>query len=170
MRQVGGVQIGIHGARLVLHGRDRKLFVGELCALVLGKALVDRTVDLLAHVAGEALPALAARGGKLLDALLLQAPAQFGLAPPLLAVALLSITELAMKGAVVLAVTCRDEVGNAHIHADHRGRGISLDGHDLVITQGQPPPAIALVEGHAGVDGLSLKRLAMVGCQLDGDQ
>ena len=72
VRQVGGVQVGIHDARLVLHGGDRKLFVGEPCALVLGKALVDRAVDLLAHVAGEPLSALAARGGEFLGPLLFQ--------------------------------------------------------------------------------------------------
>src|SRR5947209_9811979 len=66
MRQVGGVQIGIHGTRLVLHGGNRQVLVGELRALVLGKALVDRVVDLLAHMAGEALTASARGGGKLL--------------------------------------------------------------------------------------------------------
>ena len=75
VRQVGGVQVGVHGARFVLHGRDRQVFVGELAALVLAKALVDRPVDRLPHVAGEPLPALTARGGELLDAFLLQTPA-----------------------------------------------------------------------------------------------
>ena len=121
VRQVGGVQVGIHGARLVLHRGNRELFVGELRIGVLGKALVDRAVDLLTHMAGEPLPALAARGGELLDPFLLQALAQFGLAPPLLPVALLSLAQFPVKGAVVLAGTGREEVGDAHIHADHRG-------------------------------------------------
>ena len=71
--QVGGVQVSVHGTRLVLHRGDRQVFVGELVALVLGKALVDCAVDRLPHVPGEPLPALAAGRGKLLDAFLLQA-------------------------------------------------------------------------------------------------
>src|SRR5712692_8332654 len=71
VRQVGDVQIGIHGTSLVLHGRDRQVFVGDLRALVPGKALVDGAVDRLPHMAGEALPAPACGGGELLDALLL---------------------------------------------------------------------------------------------------
>ena len=55
VRQVGGVQIRIHGTRLELHRGDRQVFIGELVALVLGKALVNRAVDLLAHVPGETL-------------------------------------------------------------------------------------------------------------------
>ena len=53
--QVGGVQIGIHGARFVLHRGDGEVFIGDLRVRVLSKALVDRAVDLLAHMAGEAL-------------------------------------------------------------------------------------------------------------------
>jgi hypothetical protein len=54
--QVGSVQIGVHGSGLVLHRGDRQVFVGELRALVLSKALVDRAVDRLPHVPGEPLP------------------------------------------------------------------------------------------------------------------
>ena len=170
VRQVGGVQVGIHGARLVLHGRNRKLFVGELRALVLGKALVDRAVDLLTHVPGEALPAFAACGGELLHPFLLQTRAQFGLAPSLLAVALLSLLELSVKGAVVLAVARRDEVGDAHIYADHRGRGFGLAGNLLVIRERQPPAVTAPVERHTGIDGFSREHPEVVGSQLDRDQ
>src|SRR6266851_2550975 len=56
MRQIGGVQVGVHGARFVLHGGNREVFVGDLCALVLVKALVDRAIDLLTDVAAESLP------------------------------------------------------------------------------------------------------------------
>ena len=85
------MQRTIHGARLELHGGNRQVFVGELCALVLGKALVDRAVDLLAHMTGETLPALTAGRREFLDAFLFQALAQFGLAAALLPVALLSL-------------------------------------------------------------------------------
>src|SRR5258708_19371025 len=71
VRQVGGVQIGIHGTRFVLHSRNREVFVGDLRAFVLSKTLVDRAVDLLAHMAGETLPASAFGGGQLLDPFLL---------------------------------------------------------------------------------------------------
>ena len=67
--QVGSVQIGVHGSGLVLHRGDRQVFVGELCALVLSKALVDR----LPHVPGEPLPALAARGGEVFEPFLFEA-------------------------------------------------------------------------------------------------
>jgi hypothetical protein len=143
---------------------------GDLRVRVLSKALVDRAVDLLAHMAGETLPALATGRREFLDTFLLQARAQLRLAPPLLAVALLSFPEFAVKGAVVLAGTGRQEVGNAHIHADHRSRRGCVDRDLLVITEGHPPAITTLVEGHAGIDGLACERLAVVGSQLDGDQ
>ena len=163
VRQVGGVQVGVHGTRLVLHRGDRQVFVGELAALVLGKALVDRAVDRLPHVAGEPLPALATRGGELLDPFLLQTSAQFGLAPPLLAVALLPLPQFAVEGAVMLAVARGEEVGDAHVHADYRGRRRSVNRDDLVVTECQPPAISALVEGDAATDGLAFERLAVVG-------
>ena len=72
VRQVGGVQIGIHGARLVPHGGNRELLIGELRSLVLGKALVDRAIDLLTHVSTEPLPTPTARGGEFPDPFLFQ--------------------------------------------------------------------------------------------------
>src|SRR5450759_370350 len=112
--------VSIHGTRLVFHSRNRQMLIGNLRALVFSKALVDRPVDFLAHMANKPLPTPGAGGGKLLDALLLQALAQLGLAPPLLPVALLSLPELTVKGAVVLAVAGGQEVGNPNIHANHR--------------------------------------------------
>jgi hypothetical protein len=168
--RLGGVQVGVHGTRLVLHGGDRQVFVGELAALVLFKALVDCPVNRLPHVPGEPLPALAAGGGELLDASLLQALAQLRLAPPLLPVALLPLSEFAMEGAVVLPVAGRQEVGNPNIHADHRGRRRGVDQDDLVVGERQPPAISALVEGHTGIDGLVFERLAVVGSQLDREQ
>src|SRR5260370_27978597 len=136
---------------LGLHRGDRQVFVGELVALVLGKALVDCAVDRLPHVPGEPLPALAAGRGKLLDAFLLQARAQLRLAPPLLPVALLSLAQFAVEGAVVLAVARRHEAGDAHVHADHRGRWGGVYRDFLVITEGQPPAISALAESRAGL-------------------
>ncbi|GAC1351004.1 MAG: hypothetical protein NVSMB27_38970 [Ktedonobacteraceae bacterium] len=87
---------------------------------MLGKALIDRAVDLLTDVAAETFPAPASRR-EFLDPVLFEALAQFGFAPPFLAVALLSLSELAMKRAVVLARAGGHKVGNADIYADHRG-------------------------------------------------
>src|SRR6266849_5973609 len=111
------------------------MLIGNLRALMPGKALVDGAVDLLAYMAGETLPTLAAGGGQLLRPFLLQASAQLGLAPPLLAVALLPLSEFAVKGAVVLAVAGGDEVGDAHVHANHRGRRRGLYRNHLIITE-----------------------------------
>ena len=61
VREIRSTHVGIHGSGLVLHGGDREVFIGELRALVPGKALVDRPVDLLTDVAGETFPA-SARG------------------------------------------------------------------------------------------------------------
>jgi hypothetical protein len=168
--QVGGVQIGVHGPRLVLHGRHREVLVGELRARMFGEALVDRPVDLLAHVAGQALPTSACGRGQLLDPFLLQAFAELLLAPAFLAVALLPLSEFAVKGAVVLPVAAGQEVGNAHIYADHRGRWRSLYPDHPMVTEGQPPAIPAFVERHAAIEGLSGKRLAVIVGQLDRDQ
>src|SRR6266496_3305150 len=143
--------------------------MSKLCALVLGKALIDRAVDLLTDMAGKTLPRPATGGGKLLDPLLFQALAQLRLAAALLPVALLALSQLAMKGPVVLAGRGGHEVGDAHIHAVHRGRWRGLYWDDLIITEGQPPAVPALVEGDAGVDGLAFERLAVIGRQLDGE-
>ncbi len=70
VRQVGSIQVGIHGTRFVLHGGNRQVLIGELRALMLSKALVDRAVDRLPHMAGETLPA---RRRELLDPFFLQA-------------------------------------------------------------------------------------------------
>src|SRR5260370_6914967 len=40
VRQVGGVEIGVHGGRLVLHGGHRNLFTGQLPPPLLSHALV----------------------------------------------------------------------------------------------------------------------------------
>ncbi len=170
VRQVGGVQISIHGAHFVLHRGHGEVFIGDLRVRVLSKALVDCSVDFLAHMAGQALSRAAARGGKLLDAFLLQALAQLRLTSPLLPVALLSLSEFAVKGAIVLAGTGRDEVRNPDVYADHRGRWGGVYRDFLVITEGQPPAITTLVERHAGIDGLAFERLAVVGSQLDRDQ
>ncbi len=118
--QIGGIQVGIHGPRFVLHRGNRQLFIGKLRVGMLGKTLIDRPIYLLTDVPAEPLTALATGGRKLLDPLLFETLAQLRLAPPLLTITFLSLSQFAVKGAVVLARTGRDKVGNAHIHANHR--------------------------------------------------
>ena len=121
MREVGSTHRGIHGSGLVLHRGNGKLLIGDLCALVLGKAPIHRPVDLLFDMPDEALPTLAARRGKLFDPFLFQALAQFRLAAALLPVALLSFPQLAVECPVVLAVAGGEKVGDAHVYPNHRG-------------------------------------------------
>src|SRR5438270_813976 len=118
---------------------------------------------------GQALPALATSGGQFLGPFLFEALAQFGLAAPLPAVALVPLTQLAVEGAVVPPVASGQEVGDAHVYPDHRGRGRSLDADHLVVTESQPPERPALVERHAGIEGLVFECLAVVGGQFDGN-
>ncbi len=146
------------------------MLVGDLCALVLGEALVHRPVDRLAHMAGQALPTLAAGGGQLLDSFLLQALAQFGLASSFLSVALVSISQLAVKGAIMPPVAGGQEIDNAHVHAHHRGTRFCVDCNHLIVAEGQPPAIIALVEDHAAIDGLVLECLAVIVGQLNRNQ
>src|SRR6266702_597330 len=61
MREVRSTYVGIHGAGLVLHRGNREVFIGDLCVRMLVKTLIDRSIDLLAHMADEAFPALATR-------------------------------------------------------------------------------------------------------------
>ncbi len=147
------------------------MLIGDLRIGMLSKALVDGAVDLLAHMAAQTPPALATRGGEFLDPLLFEALTQLRFASPLLPIALLPLSQFAVECPVVLAVACRDEVSNPHVYADRRGRGFCVYWNHLIVAQGQPPCTItALVEGHAGIDGLALEHLAVVGSQLDGDQ
>ena len=60
VREVRGMQVGVHGPRLELHGPDRQLLIGKPRVGMFRKALVDGAVDLLAHVTSKALPTFAA--------------------------------------------------------------------------------------------------------------
>src|SRR5712692_7558749 len=116
MRKVGGTQIGIHGPCLELHRGDRKLFIGKLGIGMLGKALIDRSIDLLTDMSDKLLPASACGRREFLDPLLFQALAQLGLASSFLAVAFLSFEQFAVYGAIVFAGTRSYEVGDAHLN------------------------------------------------------
>src|SRR5450755_1065062 len=160
--KVGGAQIGIHCTGLELHRGDGQLFVSDLGIRVLIQADIDRTIDLLAHMMHEPLPALAARGGQLLHALLFEARSQFGFAAALLAVTLLSLTQVAVKGAVVLTVAACQEVSDADINADHLGIWLGLDSDLLIIGESEPPAIGAPVQSHATVDGFTCQYHTMI--------
>jgi hypothetical protein len=135
--QVGSTHVGIHGSSLVLHRRNREMFIGKLGIGMLGKTLVDCVVDPLTDMTGETLPASACGGGEFLDPFLFQALAQLRLAPPFLAVVLLALSQFAMECPVVLSSAGGDKVGNTRINTDHRGRWRGLHAHDFI----RPPPA-----------------------------
>src|SRR5207244_587914 len=119
MGQVGSTHKRIHGSGFMLHRRHRKLLIGELCISVLVKALVHRSIDLLTHIANQALPALTPGRRKPRDALLLQTFAELRLPPSLLAVALLPFAQFAVKRPIVLPGAGGEEVSNADINADN---------------------------------------------------
>src|SRR5450755_1247061 len=125
------------------------------------------TINLLTHMPCKTPPAFTASRRKLLHTLLFKTRSQFGFAAALLPVTLLSLAQLAMKSSVVLAVARREKVGNAHIDTDHRGSCLGLYGDYLVIGEREPPAVSPLVQGRAGVDGLTFERLTTIVCQLD---
>ena len=80
------------------------MFIGELAALMLGNALLDRPVDLLLDMPTQTLPAPAAGRRECGSALLFEALTQLRLASSLLAIPLLSPSQFAVKGSIMLAI------------------------------------------------------------------
>src|SRR5712692_9134419 len=101
--EIRSTHVGIHGSSFVLHRRHREVFIGKLCALMLGETLVDRPVDLMADVEGETLPSLAAVGGDLLFPLLFHSFSYLVLSSSFLAVSLLPLSYLSFKLSVLLS-------------------------------------------------------------------
>ncbi len=84
MCEIGRTHVGIHRSGFVLHGGNRKLFIGKLHIEMFSKALIHRPIDLLPYMPDQPLPAPAAGGRQLLDPLLFEALTQLGLASSLL--------------------------------------------------------------------------------------
>lgn len=82
-------------------------------ARVIGVKRIHGAVHLLPDVAGQP---LVRQRWKFGDALPFQAGAQFGFAPPFLAVQLMPSRQLAVEGAVAFATRGRQEVRDADIH------------------------------------------------------
>src|SRR5690348_5897182 len=98
--------------------------------------LVDGLIDLLPHRARQL---WIARRGQAFDALLLQARAQLGLAAAFLAVALVTLRQVAMERAIMFASRGREEARDAYIHAHHRRVRRSLEWNLLFVGEGEPP-------------------------------
>ena len=100
VRQVGSIEVSIHGASFKAHGGHREILVNDAGVWVVCDHQVDRPVDLLPHMATEALATGTARRGKLGDPLFLETGPQFGLPPALFPIAFLTAGELTMKTAI----------------------------------------------------------------------
>src|SRR6266568_8494462 len=55
--QIRSTHIGVHGACLLFHRGNRKLFIGKPCPRMFSKAFIYCSVDLLTHMSDKALPA-----------------------------------------------------------------------------------------------------------------
>lgn len=102
MAQVGGIEIGIHPAGLELHPRHIQLFIGKLAARMFPDHLINGTIDLLAHGAGEL---LIGRRGQLFHTLLFQTRPELRLAPAFLAVPFVPRRQFPMKAAVLFPIS-----------------------------------------------------------------
>src|SRR5690348_14189580 len=95
---------------------------------------VDGTIDLLTHgtcqlhIAG---------GGQALDALVLEARPQFGLAAALLPVPFVTRREFPLKRAIRFAVRGGDEVGNPNVNANDRRTSARVGGDGFLIREGE---------------------------------
>lgn len=118
------------------------------------KAQVDGSVDLLPHLTNESLPRRAGCGWQLFfrHTFLFQARSQLRFPATFFTISLLSLSELPAKGAVLLAIGCRNEVSDADINTDDRCIWFSLEGNRLIVGKRQPPDLIPLVERDAAVD------------------
>ena len=146
MRQIGSMHIGIHRSCLEAHRGDREIFENDPRISMLLKHLINRPIDLLAHVPPKALPAGAAGGRELLHPLFLEAGPQLGLATAFLSIALVALGEFAMKGSVLLSRRGREKVGDPHINAHARGSWLRLKRNVLIEREGKPPDPLALVQ------------------------
>jgi hypothetical protein len=121
VREVRSVQVGIHGFRLKAHGGHGEVFVNDASMGMILQHQIDCPVDLLLHMPAEALAACAARRGELPHTLLFEGGSQLRLATTFLAIAPMTLRQLAMKAAILFACTGRNEIGDADIHTDFRG-------------------------------------------------
>ena len=129
--------------------------------LWISKALIHRVVDLLPDMTDQSPSATTAGGWQLLAPFLLQARSQFGFASAFGSIPLVTRTQVFMERAIVLASAGRDEIGDAHIDANHRCIRWRLHEMFCIVGEREPPHAVTLIELHAAVELPCLPRLGV---------
>ena len=99
-------------------------------------------------MSAEPLPRGAAGRGEALSGhpLFLKTGTQLGLISALVPISSVFASQSAMERPVALAHRSGDEIGNTHIHPNHRGTRFRLQRHLLIEGEGQPPDPLALVQ------------------------
>src|SRR5258708_950146 len=160
MAQLGGIQVGVHGACMKAHGGHREVLVHDTSIWMRREHLVDGSIDLLTHVPTKPLPRCAARRRELClrDSLLLKAGAQFGFVAALVPISAVCAGQSAMERPVALTRRGRHEIHNADIHPHHRGSSLRPQRELLIEGEGQPPGSLALGERGGGVERFARRR------------
>src|SRR5205807_2639497 len=117
----GSIEVTVRSASFKAHGGHREVFVDDASIRVILDQQIDRSIDLLAHMAAQAASAGTTGGRKLFHSLLFQAGPQLGFAAALFPVAFVALGQLAMKGPVLFAGAGGHKIGDTHIDAYTRG-------------------------------------------------
>ena len=72
-----------------------------------------------------------------------------------------------MKTAIFFVRRGGDEMGYAHVHADHRGRDLGLKRNVLVTREREPPDPVALVEHRGRVEAAIFEHFLVIGGEFD---
>src|SRR5260370_16894077 len=112
--QVGSVEIGIHTSGLEPHPRDMQVLISKLGIWIIGIELVHGTINLLPDMARQL---LVAGGRQALEAFLLEAGPQLGLAATLGAVPFVARGKLAMERPILLPTRAAYEIVAPHVNS-----------------------------------------------------
>ena len=169
MAELGRIQVGVHGARMKAHGGHREIFVDETRLWMRIEHLVNGSIDLLTHVSAEPLPCGAAGRGEALSGhpLFLKTGTQLGFIAALVPISSVFAGQGSVERPVALARRSGDEIGNTHIHPNHRGTRLRLQRHLLIEGEGQPPDPLALVQRGRGIERFACQDLFVIGSQFD---
>ena len=72
-----------------------------------------------------------------------------------------------MKTAIFFVRRGGDEMGYAHVHADHWGRDLGLKRNVLVTREREPPDPVALVEHRGRVEAAIFEHFLVIGGEFD---